>query len=206
MTQDSEKKQKWSQPPWWWFAIAVIGIGGTGATLWNNNRLDAKKVAREETQRQEDLARMQAEEERNKPYLKFLNGSGPRTDGFTHLTYHNQSLVRNGVIDVIEFIIDDETQLAIIARAHPRVPPIIGASIDKEVVKLIHGTWNPQLTTYTFYVYPQKYVEADKPIELVTCIVDPKLVGQNFRGLFRMNVPNGRADELKQTTLRVHKQ
>jgi hypothetical protein len=191
--------------------LTVLGLGGclikTGLDEYHKvedgiraNRLESDRKAEAERQRQEAQIRRLVEEELAQPNLQFLSGEGPGKDKLTHLRYHNKSQTKNGIIYIIEFIVSDPAQLKIIERAHAKPKePFAEASFDKNEVRLIHGSWHGD--EYMFWVYPDCYVEADKPIDLATCIVDPALPNMVFQGRFEIEMKYGKADKLKDVRL-----
>ncbi len=197
-----------------WTRDQIIGATVGGITILVMLLLGWATYSQIEKHRKEDLLREQweqqreqaakAEEEyRNRPFLKHIGGlTTPGRDGFTRIKFQNTSSTKNAVISSIELQVSDPATLDRIAKYQPRVPPTTGAIVDKQEVRLIHGSWNHGFATYTFYVYPDFYVEPDKPIELATCIVDPKLPVMDLAGQLFITVSSGDSDTPMSVTLR----
>lgn len=200
-----------------WTREQKLTLLGVGATLLiavivyyqvEKNRNDDLQRERQQQWEQQlkDKAASDAkaeEEFRNRPNLQHVsNTERPGPDGFTRITFHNTSLTRNAVVTGINLRVSDQALLDKIARYHPRVPPLTGAVPDKHEVRLIHGSWEHGFTAYNFYVYPEVFAEPDKPITLITCIVDAKLPAMDIAGEFTVIVSSGDSDTPIQVTLR----
>lgn len=191
----------WAEPKWWW--LVVFAIAAIPVILSRCDR--GEDVARAEKNRRQDQwidnQKEQRSLDREKPRLLFIGIDGPRTDGFTHIKYQNQSTAQNAIVSFMQLEISDPQQLQFIERYHPRPPENqAGAPFDKDEVRLVHGVW--QGGNYLFYVYPDLYVAPNKPHDFLTCIVDPRLPPTTFRGTFTIELQNGESDVRENVAMR----
>ena len=189
--------EKWAEPKWWWIVVIIVALAAIGVPTGYNEwvrQTEAENRKREE-QRLRDLA---------VPRLAYVQHNGPDASGITRITYQNQSPSNPATIQHITFTVNDPEQLRMIALCHPRAPMQAAAPIDQGEAKLLYGGWSGD--AYVFFVNPSIFVRANEPIELKTCIMDPKLPrGQKLTGAFAIAVFNGRVNLQQDIVLSVHR-
>jgi hypothetical protein len=216
MSTPEADKDRWSWSPTVVFGVigAVVAIAAVGVPWYLADQQakaekdrQAKDLIRQQVEQREGEKRAEKvredEERRTRPYLRLVNNEErPRPTGFTHVTFHNTSPTRNAIISHIELHVSDPKTLRFIEKYHPRVQPSIGGKTDKEEIRLIHGDWNFDLTRFIFFVAPDFYVDPDKPVELRTCIVDPKLPSIEISGELILTLSEGESDTPVKATFR----
>jgi hypothetical protein len=175
----------------WWKHLGatwklLIEIATVGAAIFGGFTIyQAYRQHKDDQQQHErELAANLVQEGR--PYQK---------DGYTHLLFRNTSPQGMAVISTVWFVINDQEQLAMIERVHPKPMPsaptsgeasICGAMIQPEDAFFRNGQWHDD-GEFVYSCYDPRQAQQMNGIVLKLAIFDGKLAGRKLNGIVVLN-------------------
>jgi hypothetical protein len=171
--------------PQWWNNLSPAGRFLVGLATVLAVVVGAAAIL--ESRRQHDQDRQQHERELTANLVQ--DGQPYEKDGYIHLLFRNTSPQGTAVISTVWFVINDQKQLALIERVHPKPmptapsdePAMCGAMIEPEDAFFRNGQWHDDRFVYS--CYEPRQAPKMNGILLKLAIFDDKLAGREMNGV-----------------------